>query len=570
MNYINLLFLRMALLPALLYRRAGADMLQLKAILRTKLLMDDRRPNTFHQTRNKTGKKPISLATLGTMLMSLVMGLFFMFFLLIAKNPVTALTIYFTIFFFLLSASLISDFTSVLIDVRDTFIILPKPVSDITFLLARLLHIFIHICKIVLPMGLPALIYAAVEYGAWGFLLFLILLFFVTAFSLFFINALYLLLLRFTTPQKFQSIISYVQIIFAVGVYASYQVVPRMADRYQLDQLDLTTKKWLLAYPLYWFAAAWNTAYTGGGSGQEIIAAVLALLLPVASLYIVVKYLAPSFNNRLAMISSSTSDSKLSMKRSRPVAKRGLAERFSRFLSSSPAERAGFMIAWKLMGRHRDFKLKVYPAIGYLLVYVVMIFINSRRISLEVIREEGLQGRIILLSAVYFSSFLLTMAISQMTYSEKFKAAWVYFVSPIEKPGEVILGGIKAAMVRFFIPMALFISLLSSILIGPKVLPNVLLGITNILLIASLQSYVGFRLFPFSKQQSNNAKSGSFLKGIFVLLISGALAVVQVLLYHFTAVIIVFMLLSLLAVWVVMGSIRATPLQLIREQYREE
>jgi len=61
--------------------------------------------------------------------------------------------------------TLIADFTAVLIDVRDNFIIIPKPINDKTFVLSRLLHIFIHLCKSVIPMCLPALIMLAVQNG---------------------------------------------------------------------------------------------------------------------------------------------------------------------------------------------------------------------------------------------------------------------------------------------------------------------------------------------------------------------------------------------------------------------
>ena len=43
------------------------------------------------------------------------------------------------------------------------------------------------------------------------------------------------------------------------------------------------------------------------GNTTEIVAASLGFILPVVSLFIVVKYLAPSFNNKLALINSSAS-----------------------------------------------------------------------------------------------------------------------------------------------------------------------------------------------------------------------------------------------------------------------
>ena len=138
-------------------------------------MMDDRRPNTFQQTQQKKKAKQVKSATLGTMVLSALLGGFFLFGFFVGKDYVTHLTIYFTLYIFMLASTLITDFTSVLIDVRDNYIILPKPVSDRTVVVARLLHISIHISKLVLPMALPGIIFVWIKYNAWGALVLLLM-----------------------------------------------------------------------------------------------------------------------------------------------------------------------------------------------------------------------------------------------------------------------------------------------------------------------------------------------------------------------------------------------------------
>ena len=242
MNPVNKVFLKLVLLPSFLYKRMGVNMTQLNSILNTKLIIDDRRPNTIQQTRTRNKGGQVSMATLGTMLMSGIIGLVYLFAFSIGSNLVTSLTIYFSMFFFMLSATLISDFTSVLIDVRDTFIILPKPVDDRTLLVSRLLHILIHISKIVLPMSLAGMVYIIMNVNIPAALSFLLMVLFTTAFAILFINAVYIGILKITTPQKFQSVISYIQIIFAIVIYASYQVFPRIINRFELGTLDLSSQ----------------------------------------------------------------------------------------------------------------------------------------------------------------------------------------------------------------------------------------------------------------------------------------------------------------------------------------
>ena len=173
MNIINTFFLRVLLLPARFYRNMGVSIPHLKAILTTKLIMDDRRPNSLYQTQKKKQQKPIKGATLGTMFISAILGSVFLVSFAVGKDYITQFTIYFSFYIFVLASTLISDFTSVLIDVRDNMIILPKPINDKTFVLARLLHIIIHVSKLVLPMTLPGMLWISINEGIPGLLPFL-------------------------------------------------------------------------------------------------------------------------------------------------------------------------------------------------------------------------------------------------------------------------------------------------------------------------------------------------------------------------------------------------------------
>jgi hypothetical protein len=447
MNIINKAFLKLALLPSSFYRSIGVDVVKLNSIVTTKLIMDDRRPNSLQQTR-RNKEKQVSLATLGTMLMSALVGFVYLLAFSIGDDVITHLTFYFTLFFFMLSLTLISDFTSVLIDVRDNYIILPKPVNDRTFVVARLLHIFIHLCKIVLPMSLAGICYMAVEYGFYAALLFLFLVLLTAASSIFFINALYIVILKFTTPQRFQSIISYVQIFFAVLMYGSYQLFPRMIRNMDLDDFFISSQTGIIVYPLYWMANSWQVLFELNGSAEQIILAIAGLAFPFVCILVVIRYLAPSFNRKLALLNSSTATPQATQVKKRTEG-RSYAGHLGKLFTKSSAEKAGFLFTWRMTSRSRDFKVKVYPSIGYMLVYVVVLFFNSRSISLADLAAESVMAKFMVLGAIYFTSFLLMMAIGQIIYSEKFKAAWIYYTSPVEKPGEIISGAAKAAILKF-------------------------------------------------------------------------------------------------------------------------
>jgi ABC-2 type transport system permease protein len=568
MNIINKGFLKLALSPASFYRSIGVDTAKLKAIVTTKLIMDDRRPNSIQQTRRKK-EKQVSLATVGTMVMSALIGLLYLLVFSIGTEIVTQLTFYFTLFFFMLSLTLISDFTSVLIDVRDNYIILPKPVNDRTFVVARLLHIFIHLCKIVLPMSIAGLCFMAINYSIYGCVLFLLLILFNTAISIFFINALYILILKFTTPQRFQSIISYVQIFFAIFMYGSYQFFPRMINQLNLDDFDISSVNGIAAFPIYWLANSWQVLYTFGGNAVQIGLAVAGLLLPFISIFVVVRYMAPSFNRKLALLNNSSSTPEKTVGK-KGTQKGSYAQFLSKVFTYNNAEKAGFLFTWKMTSRSRDFKVKVYPSMGYMIVYVVVFFMNSRNMSLADLHDESSNARLMILGALYFTSFLLMMAIGQIVYSEKFKASWIYYTSPVEKPGEIILGAAKAAILKFYIPIVVIITVAGVVLIGPKVLPNIILGLFNEVLIAAVLVYAGNKIFPFSLQQNNNVKAGSFLRTLFVLFISGLIGFGHYLIYSILPAVAICAVLSIIASWLLLDSIKKISWQKIKSSYAEE
>ncbi len=557
MNFINRFLLGLVMLPKRLYERVGINTRHLQSILATKLMMDDRRPNTFHQTRVRRKEKAITGATLGTMFFSALTGLLFLFSFTVGENTVTQLTIYLSFFIFMLATSLISDFTSVLIDVRDNFIILPKPVTDRTFVLSRLLHIFIHVTKITLPLCLPGVIYLGINAGLWATVLFVIVIILVTIFTIFLINSVYILVLKFISPQKFHTIISYVQIFMAIFMYAGYQLLPRLAKNIVLTGYDLSNKAWTWLLPSYWFAQGWQFFYSPEINLPAMSGALLTIVVPPVSLWIVLKYFAPSFNQRLSLISGTSAET-ISSTKPRLQKPRGnsLSRYVSRLVTRKGEERMGFLLTWNLTGRSRDFRLKVYPSMGYMLVYVIVLIHNSANVNFEKVFTDTRSGRIAVISVIYMCGFLLVMAINQMQYSDRYKAAWIYFSTPIKSPGLLITGSLKAAAIKFFMPLAFAIIMAALIFSGMQLIPNILLGLSNVLLGCLILALVTFKNLPFSISQNASQQAGGIFRGFLSLLIPGALGLLHAMIYGIWLVVLISLGLSLLASWLLLDYLK--------------
>ncbi|HVF96328.1 MAG TPA: hypothetical protein VM871_03360, partial [Flavisolibacter sp.] len=306
-----------------------------------------------------------------------------------------------------------------------------------------------------------------------------------------------------------------------------------------------------------------------GGTKSEVILGLAGLLFPLLCIFLVIKYLAPSFNRKVALMTSATSgDSEI--KKGKPVGQKNYVSFWSRLLTNSKAEKGSFEFTWKMTARSRDFKLKVYPSIGYLLVYVVVVVLNNKRINLSELGQNETQSKVLIISALYFMSFLLTTAISQMVYSDKFKAAWLFYTGPLHKPGEIVSGAAKAVVMKFYVPIVVLITTAGLLLSGAAVLPNIILGLFNQVLISALRVYIGHKYFPFSMHQSNAVKTGAFLRGLGALFLSGLIAVGHYLLYSILPAIILCAVLSIVATWLLFDAIKKTGWQQIMSRYAEE
>lgn len=548
-------------------------MQHLEAILTVKLMMDDRRPSSFHQMRKQqNNKKEISNATIWGMLSSLFMGLFYLMVFTMSDDYTTNLTLFFTLFVVLLSLTLITDFTSVLLDVRDNFIILPKPVNDRTFVLSRLLHIIIHISKMVLPLSIPTAIFITVQKGFLGLLLFMPLVILVTLFTVFLINAFYLLILKITTPEKFKNIISYIQIAFAIGIYAGWQVLPRMIAKSNGD-LNISKYEWMKLLPIYWFANAWNSLYTLSFNRTSIICIILASLTPIVSLWIIIKYFAPSFNQKLTLITSGSAETNQPKLTKENGAKRNYSEWWAKLITKSGTERMGFLFTWKMMLRSRDFKMKVYPGIGYMIVIIFVMLFREKDFSMSkmsaVIAGQTPSGRIFILLIIYFSSLMILTALSGIVMSDKYKAAWIYFITPISKPGEIIAGSIKAVTVMFFFPLAIIALIASTGFIGFLVIPNMILAISNQLFIITIMSVSSVKYLPFSTT-IYKPNFLSVIKNFAMLIIGGSVGVIHFFIYPHTWLVLVLIPISLTATYFLFATIGKFSWGKIISEYRED
>src|SRR5690606_9496615 len=101
-----------------------------------------------------------------TMLLSFFMGLIYILPIgMVYMDATIGLSLFFLMFAFMLTFTMITDFANVLVDTKDKFILFSRPVNDKTIMLSRLLYIFIYLMRLVIPMTLPGWIMFGVLKG---------------------------------------------------------------------------------------------------------------------------------------------------------------------------------------------------------------------------------------------------------------------------------------------------------------------------------------------------------------------------------------------------------------------
>jgi hypothetical protein len=284
----------------------------------------------------------------------------------------------------------------------------------------------------------------------------------------------------------------------------------------------------------------------------------LSIGIPLVSIFVVVKYFAPAFTRNLSMITGSTEEIKIkAVSKNESIAYRqSWIEKLAKMLTSGSSEYMGFLFTWKMMGRSRDFKMKVYPGFGYLIVIIAMMMFQSNSPSLADFSEMTERAKSMFIVFLYFGSFIVLSAIGQLPYSEKFKAAWIFAITPVDAPGKLLSGALKSVIICFYIPIVLLFSLFGIVIMGPSILPNLVLGCFNVLAISSIITYINLRQLPFSVSSQDASRNKTTSRNFLTMLIPMILAGIHWLIFDFTWAVVILAVLSVIATWMIMDSVR--------------
>lgn len=449
------------------FRWLGADYEVLRHIVEVKFIMQNRRPmaafshyNSRNQDQNANNSFWWMVGLLG--FVGLFMGLCIFF----IKDPYYAYSLPFAYIMVMSVLTLVTDFSTLLLDTTDNAVLLPRPVNSRTILLARLVHITTYVLILSFGIAFFTLVFTLFKYGVLAFLVCVLAVILMAILSVFLTALLYMALMRFTSEERLKDIISYFQIVFTMVVTVGYQLIGRIFNWLDIESVEAAVRPWHYALPPLWMSGTMQLSIKNDANFW--IFAVLTVAAPVASLWVLIRFLAPQFNEKIAQLGTGDGGGaeKVVLQN-----RHGFVSWLASKVTSNGIEKAIFELTWKITARDRRFKMHTYPSFGSMLP---MVFVLGKNIFNPAEWSSISEGYSFLLIA-YMTYIIGATFHSQTFFSEDFKAAWVYFSTPTDSPRDVVMGNIKAVILKFYTPFYLLIASFILWIWGYKVLDDLLL-----------------------------------------------------------------------------------------------
>lgn len=469
-----------------LYKKAGVDYDMFRLILNVKLTMDGRRKATvFNDTKkNKEDSNQFYKA----LLLYAFFGIFIGLMLIFDINKMYMMSIYFSAIMFMVLTIFISDFSYVILDVKDKNIIFTKGVDSKTINAAKITHIFIYMLYLTLALAGVSLV-ISFKYGLLYSLIFIIEIILLDIFMIIITALAYFLVLKFFDGEKLKDIINIVQIVLSIFMVVLYQVVPRLFEFIDILSFKYEEKLWHLLVPPMWFAAPLSIISGEGVTELKVIMSIFAIIVPIISLFIYLKS-ASSFEKNLQKLNNNEDKIKEKGK---------LLIRINNLLCKDNTEKAFFNFSLGIMNSEREFKLKIYPnlALGIVLPIIFMAIGIDRSNSIGVF--GSLRNSRSYLS-IYSFALVIPNILVMLRYSEKYLGAWIYEVAPIMDTSYMFKGVIKGALCKLMLMPYIIISIVFIIIFGPKVIIHLIIAFLSFILLMLMNFGILKKEFPFSKK----------------------------------------------------------------------
>lgn len=484
-----------------LFEKTGVNYSLMRKILQVKLTMDGRRVPTVleGEKKRKDGNNNFTYSLFLYVIFSIIL----LPFIWAGQNYIWQMSIAFGIFIFIMITTLISDFSAVLLDVRDKNIISPRPVDLKTRNAAKMVHICIYLFSLTFALTALPLIVALVKQGILFTLIFAAEIVLADLFIVVLTGLVYLLVLRFFDGEKLKDMINCVQIALALVTAVGYQFVGQLFN-ITLAGVSFTPKWWQFLVAPIWFGAPFEVILKGSANNYYLIFSALVILVPAVCIYTYIKFIS-SFERNIQKLNNHGGQQKKNH--------HTLIERAARVVCCSKEERLFFKFAVSLMKNEREFKLKVYPSLGLTLALPVILLV--RIFSIEDLEQMTSSKW---LFAIYFCALTIPAIILNMKFSVNYKGAWIYKACPVQNTASIYKGTFKAIYYRLFGPVYLVECIAFVIIFGLDSLITLFAMFLNIILFTIICYRIIKPELPFSEAAGTADEEGFIAIPLFLIL----------------------------------------------------
>ena len=505
---MNKLFVWLVRLAAPLWTALGADPKAIALILAAKLKMDDRGGFVMgQQQKPKKGQEYLTYFFLT------IFGVFVMALFRLTDDPATAVGLGFSLWVCYIGLLLITEMSENLFDQRDLYVLLSRPISDLTLSLARILHIAVFVSKFALCLGVPTFIYLLVTTGVYSALVYFLCSLVAIVVIMTGTLAGYLLLLRRVPSHRVKKIVGYFQIVATLLFFTAYQLPSLLGDIKVLESLVLVDRPAGFLFPGLWLGGLYKVLTFGGAGPLAYAQAGVALVAAAVGTWYYLRQSRGYADRLLSLrLAGSAEDpaATAARKTTRGGGRSPVRDFLARWLTAENQERVSFRFHWNVMLRDMTFKQRVYPGLVYLPIVVFLTVFK------DVIRgEEALEigsGTVLLL--LYFVMWVVIIPLGQTKISEFYRSSWIFEATANPYPQRIAYGQIMAVLGMFFLPTIAVLYPVVLLYFGWDYAPDILLAMGVSLLFTVVYNSVD-AAHPFSRSK-DDTKFQAFLPFLLV------------------------------------------------------
>lgn len=493
---------------------------KLRAILKAKLIMENRRTSAFSNSfSGQESNSKISQFFQNSNFFKRGYILFLIYGLILAglcasiDDIKIRYTVLFAVGMFLFFAGIIVDFTEVLIDTRDRDILLYKPVGEKEINLARLISLIIYVVKLALIMFGPALLLTLVKRPQEVPIL-LVEVVMLSVSLVMFEYIFYYVLFRIFKNLNIKSIITTVQVLIFVVLMIGFQVFGHIVDKEMAIKIFSSEAFKYLFIPM-WFTGPFELLY-GNFETINIIYTVLLIVFFIGFIAINTA-ISKDFEEILSKKDKVIINKKSSF----------LQRLTNKFFAKNDMEKAGVNMVFWMKGSDEKLKFQLGSISLMIIVYPLIFLFAAFKKGSDPMADMVLRDHARFVTLINYMSSMMALGIWQiLNYATNYKASVIHLITGNLRLKEFRNGVKKGGLFSFIFVPVLINAMLMSLFVKNAWFIDYINPIIFIMLSGIIASDLLLKNIPFSLDVTKikNGQKGYFWAGMAAMFITALLA----------------------------------------------